>query len=164
MFTTSSRSSWLCRDEADRERVVDMERRLKPVRTIAFAILAGALLISGHWIGWWTLIPLVVAIVGFAIADRTMATAEQPELVIAGAWILSQVVIASSIALSGGAGSPAVSWLAIPVVTLGARFTSRGVAAGLVLTALLMVAVTLGLDGSNVANHPQTLIFPPALP
>jgi diguanylate cyclase (GGDEF)-like protein len=163
MFPSSSRSSWLCRDEADRERVVDMERRLRPVRTIAFAILAGALLVSGHWIGWWTLVPLAVAIVGFALADRTMATAERPELVIAGAWVLSQVVIAASIAILGGPGSPAVSWLAIPVVTLGARFTSRGVAAGLVLTVLLMVAVTIGMDGSNVASHPQTLIFPLAL-
>jgi diguanylate cyclase (GGDEF)-like protein len=163
MFPSSSRSSWLCRDEADRERVVDMERRLKPVRTVAFAILAGALLISGHWIGWWTLLPLAVAIVGFALADRMMATAERPELVIAGAWVLSEVVIAASIAILGGPGSPAVSWLAIPVVTLSARFTSRGVAAGLVLTVVLMVAVTIGIDGSAVASHPQTLISPLAL-
>jgi diguanylate cyclase (GGDEF)-like protein len=163
MFTTSSRSSWLCRDEADRERVIDMERRLKPVRTIAFAILAAALLVSAHWIGWLTLIPLAVAIIGFAIADRTMLSAERPELVIAGAWLLSQIVIAASIAILGGPGSPAVSWLAIPVVTLSARFTARGVAAGLVITVLLMVAVTIGLDGSKVASHPQNLIFPLAL-
>jgi diguanylate cyclase (GGDEF)-like protein len=140
-----------------------MERRLKPVRTVAFAILAGALLISGHWIGWWTLLPLAVAIIGFALADRMMATAERPELVIAGAWVLSEVVIAASIAILGGPGSPAVSWLAIPVVTLSARFTSRGVAAGLVLTVVLMVAVTIGIDGSAVASHPQTLISPLAL-
>ena len=56
MAASPQRPSWLCRDDVERERVVDMERRLRPVRVIAFAILAGALVVTGQWVGWWTLL------------------------------------------------------------------------------------------------------------
>jgi diguanylate cyclase (GGDEF)-like protein len=56
-----------------------------------------------------------------------------------------------------------VSWLAIPVVTLSARFDGRGVVAGLLVTVLLMVAVTVGVDPAATLDRPQHLIFPLAL-
>ena len=163
MAPAEARSTWLCRDEIERERLVDMEGRLKPVRAMAFAILAGALLLSAPWVGWWTLIPLFLAVGGFALADRQFARSSRPERPIAAAWVVSQVVIALAVALSGGPDSPAVSWLAIPVVTLGARFNSRGVAAGLALTVILMLAVTLGAGPDQVADHPENLVFALAL-
>ena len=140
-----------------------MERRLKPVRAAAFAILAGALIVTAPWVGWWTLLPLALAVAGFAAADRAVARSSRPELPIAAAWVLSQVAIAVSIAVSGGPTSPAVSWLAIPVVTLGARFTIRGVAAGVILTVALMLAVTIGVDPAAVADQPARTIAPLAL-
>jgi hypothetical protein len=44
---TERRVSWLCATQADRGRVLDMERRLKPLRTRSFAVLAGALIVCG---------------------------------------------------------------------------------------------------------------------
>jgi hypothetical protein len=46
------RVSWLCATQADRERVVDMEQRLKPLRAWSFAVLAVALVI---WVLSWRL-------------------------------------------------------------------------------------------------------------
>jgi hypothetical protein len=57
--------SWLCRGDIDRERLLDMEERIKPVRRIAIGILALALLAGAPWIGLWTLLPLGVAFVFF---------------------------------------------------------------------------------------------------
>jgi diguanylate cyclase (GGDEF)-like protein len=156
------KKSWLC-DERDRDRVLDMEQRLKPVRTAAMGLLALALIASGPWVGWWTLVPLAIATVGFAAMDRGLEGSARPEYRLAGAWVLAQVTIAASVALTGGPKSLGMSWLAIPVVTLGARFSGRGVAAGVALSAVLMLATALGVDASEVAHHPQTLIFPLAL-
>ena len=155
--------TWLCRDPSLRSRLVDMERRIKRPRAISFAILAVALLASGPWLGWWTLAPMALAGLGFAVAGQAAARSRRPEMGYAAAWLVAQVAIAFSIALTGGVDSPALSWLAIPVVTLSARFDGRGVTTGMAVTALLMLAVTFGLDPGATLDNPQNLIFPMAL-
>src|SRR5688500_15370614 len=42
-------ASWLCPDQVHRERMVDMETRLKPMRARAFGILGIGLLLMGPW-------------------------------------------------------------------------------------------------------------------
>jgi diguanylate cyclase (GGDEF)-like protein len=155
--------SWLCPDREDRDRLLDMEPRLRPVRGATLGILAVALVLAGPWVGWWTLIPLLVAGVGFVAVERGMARAQRPELWIGAAWLISELQIAGAVALTGGPESPAVAWLAIPVVTLSARFTQRGVVAGVTLTAALMVGVTLGIDPAAVVHDPPLLLMPMAL-
>ena len=157
------RASWLCRDEAARHRVVDMEGRLKPVRAATFAMLAVALVFAGPWEGWWVLAPLAIAALGFAAADRIAGDAARPEYAIAVAWLVSELLIGSSIALTGGVHSPALGWLAIPIVTLAARFDVRGVAAGCGFTLVLLLAVTLGVDAQAVADRPDRLVHALAL-
>jgi diguanylate cyclase (GGDEF)-like protein len=152
--------SWLCPEPADRVRAVDMEERLRPFRRASFVVLAVALVLSAHWVGWWTLIPLGVAVVGFQLVDRQLATAPQPELTIAAAWLLSELVIAGSIALTGGPRSPALAWLVIPLVTLPARFNSRAVAAGLGVASVLLGLTTFGIDTPYIVDHPQSIILP----
>jgi diguanylate cyclase (GGDEF)-like protein len=155
--------SWLCPEPADRARALDMEERLRPFRRAAFAVLAAALVITGHWIGWWTLAPLAAAIVGFALVDRQLARTRRPELSIAAAWVLSELAIAGSIALTGGPESPALPWLAIPLVTLPARFNARAVAAGAFLVSVLLLATTFGVDAAYILDHPQSIVMPVAL-
>jgi diguanylate cyclase (GGDEF)-like protein len=155
--------SWLCPDPADRVRCVDMEERLRPFRRRSFVTLAVALVVAGHWVGWWTLIPLAIAVVGFALVDRRLATAPQPELTIASAWVLSELAIAGSIALSGGPRSPALAWLVIPLVTLPARFSSRAVAVGVALVSALLLLTTFGVDAPYIFDHPQSIVMPVAL-
>ncbi|HEU4975985.1 MAG TPA: GGDEF domain-containing protein [Baekduia sp.] len=155
--------TWLCPEPADRARAVDMEERLRPYRRASFVVLAAALVLTGHWVGWWTLLPLGVAIVGFALVDRRLAVSRHPEHGIAAAWVLSELVIAASIALTGGPRSPALGWLAIPLVTLPARFKGRAVAAGAILVSLLLVATTFGVDAGYILARPQSVVMPVAL-
>jgi diguanylate cyclase (GGDEF)-like protein len=162
MSDRTSETSWLC-DEGDRERLVDMEARLKPVRLAAMGLLAVALIACGPWVGWWTLIPLVVAAAGFAVMDRDLGSSPRPEYRMAAAWVLSQLAIAVSAAVTGGPKSVVLAWLAIPVVTLAARFSGRGVAVGVTLTALLMLGTAIGVDPAYIWHHPQSVIFPLAL-
>jgi diguanylate cyclase (GGDEF)-like protein len=158
-----SPKSWLLPDDVDRERMLDMDRRLQPVRRAALGVLAVALLISGPWLGFWTLLPLVVAGALFWLADQRLDARERPENAIFAAWAGSQVVIAVAVAISGGAGEPTLGWLAIPVVTLSARFSLRGVALGVGITLLLMAAVAFGVDAQAVFDYPPRLIAPAAM-
>jgi diguanylate cyclase (GGDEF)-like protein len=161
--TSGAGRSWLCPGPADRARAIDMEERLRPFRRASFVALAAALVLSGHWVGWWTLIPLTIAVVGFQLVDRQLASAPRPELTIAAAWLLSELVIAGSIALTGGPRSPAVAWLVIPLVTLPARFNSRAVAAGVGLVSALLLLTTFGVDTPYIVDHPQSIVMPVAL-
>ncbi|QEC49387.1 GGDEF domain-containing protein [Baekduia soli] len=155
--------TWLCPDPADRVRAVDMEERLRPFRRASFVALGTALVVSGHWIGWWTLLPLALAILGFRVVDRHLPTAPRPERTIASAWVLAELAIAGSIALTGGPRSPAVAWLVIPLVTLPARFNSRAVGAGVALVWVLLLATTVGVDPGYAARHPEAIVMPAAL-
>ena len=165
MATTGAveRASWLCRTEAERARVVDMERRLRPVRAITFALFAAVLLASSPWLGWWTVVPLGVSVLVFAIGSRDLDNARRPEYRIAIAWGLTQVAIATAVVLTGGPESPAVPWLVVPAVTIPARFGGRGVIAGIGFTALLIIAVTVGAGPQVVIDNPPLLFFPLAL-
>ena len=154
------RESWLVPAHSDRERMLDMDRRLQPVRMAAFGVLAVVLLVSGSKIGYWTLAPLVIAGALFAIADREIDRVERPEYWILGAWVGSQLVIALSVVLAGSEGFPSFAWFAIPVVTLTTRFSLRGVILGVAITLALMIAVAFGAYGDLVADNPLELLMP----
>lgn len=156
-------TSWLCREEFDRERLLDMEQRLRPKRTLALAILGISLIVSGPWLGWWTLIPLAGASAGFAIVNRGLARSLRPEYRLAGAWMLAQLAIAASVLLTGGIHSPGLPWLAIPIVTLGARFSDHGVRAGVAATAVLILVATVARDPGWALNHPAHVLSPLAM-
>lgn len=156
-------NSWLCRDEFDRDRMLDMEERVRPVRQRALAILAVALVAAGPWLGWWPALFLVPAACFFAIADVLMPRVAKPELLMFGAWIASGLVIGGAVALSGGPDQPTLAWLAIPVITLSSRFPMRGVVAGVIVNCLILLAVAFGVDAHRVIEDPVYVIAPLAL-
>ncbi len=154
--------SWMF-GEIDRERMLDMDRRVAPVRRNALAVLGVALLLSAPWLGWWTLAPLVLAVALFQIADRQARSVARPEYVIFGAWVGSELIVASSVALSGGPRVATMAWLAIPVVTLPARFSARGVSVGVAIALGLLLSVSFATDTHAVLANPPLVIAPAAL-
>jgi diguanylate cyclase (GGDEF)-like protein len=155
--------SWLCRDDFDRERLLDMEERIKPVRRLAMGILALALIVGAPWVGWWTLIPLAGAAAFFVAADSRLNSSERPEYLMFGAWVGSEVMIAIAVALTGGPQVATLSWLAIPVVTLSARFSLRGVTIGVSIAIALLLAVAFASDTGAVLDNPPLVFAPLAL-
>ena len=143
--------------------MLDMERRITPVRAVAMGTLGLALLICGPWLGWWTLAPLAIAALGFRLAEPRTEGAEHPEYWLFAAWAASEVAIAVAVALSGGPHNPTMAWFAIPVVTLSSRFSLRGVVAGVALALALLVTVALSTAAGAVAHNPTLLVAPIAL-
>jgi diguanylate cyclase (GGDEF)-like protein len=164
MPTKASMSgSWLFPNGVDRERMLDMDRRVRPVRKAAFGVLGLALIASGPWIGWWTVVPLALAAIVFRVAEQRIDGAAKPEIGLFCAWALSQVIIAISVALTGGPSVATMSWFAIPLVTLSARFSERGVALGVGITLALMTGVAFGVDAAAVIANPPVLIAPASM-
>jgi diguanylate cyclase (GGDEF)-like protein len=152
--------SWLIKDGSDRERMLDMDRRLQPVRMRTFAVLGASLLASGPWIGWWTIAPLLLAAGLFGVADTRIEATVRPEYWIFGAWAAAEAIIALSLLLTGSAAVSLLAFLAIPIVTLSARFSVRGILVGLALALGLTIAVAFAVNAHAVIESPPLLLAP----
>jgi diguanylate cyclase (GGDEF)-like protein len=160
-------ASWLCPDEVHRERMVDMEARLKPMRARAFGLLGIGLLAMGPWLGYSIAIVAIVAAVAgaalFAIAERRTPSTSRPEFWVFASWLVSLGIIATVAAAAGGVNGPAMAWFVVPVSTLSARFPLRVVVIGVVTALVVMTGVAFGTDASATMKHPSLLIGPGVL-
>ena len=143
------------RDSARKERLIDMELRLRRYRAGCFAILALGLIPLAPELGWWWIAPMALGFAGFAVADRFMRASGHPAIWVGAAWGLTPLLLAGAVLSTGGAASPALMWFALPAVTLGARFEPRGIAIGTVyiLALLLLSTIVLGPPGSAADNQ-----------
>jgi diguanylate cyclase (GGDEF)-like protein len=156
------RPTWLCPDQPARQRLLDMDARLQRPRSIAFAVLGAAVLSTVPYLGLWPSLFLITVIAGFGGVTVLARRAAHPEYGVFGAWAFGQVTIATAIAMTGGIDSFAMSWMLVPIVTLAARFNARGVTAGVLLTALLMLVVTLVVPAGDPGPEAYGVIFPVA--
>jgi diguanylate cyclase (GGDEF)-like protein len=151
------------RDDARRERLLDMQVRLRPYRMACFLILALALVSVSSEVGWWWVIPLSAGFAGFAVADRFMQSSAHPGLWASAAWGILPLLLTDAVVTTGGATSPALMWFALPAVTLGARFSPRGMFLGTVYVLALLALSTFGLDPATASRHHQDVIAAAAL-
>jgi diguanylate cyclase (GGDEF)-like protein len=146
--------TWLCPTPLHRERLLDMERRLAKPRAIMYGSLGIAFLIGAPWIGLWTLIPLALSVLTYSLLKPRIETSARPEYVVAATVVNAQILIGIGTALSGGPHSPTIAMLLLPIVTLPARFTTRGVYAGLGLTVVVLLLSTVAVDPAGFADDP----------
>ncbi len=151
------------RQEARRDRLLDMEHRVRRYRVACFAILALALASAGPEVGWLWLAPLAAGLCGFAIADRFMEASPRPWFWVAGAWGALPLLLAGAVIATGGPTSPVLMWFALPAVTLGARFDPWGMAVGTAYLLAVFLGSTVAVDPSSAAAHSQALTANAAL-
>jgi diguanylate cyclase (GGDEF)-like protein len=159
--TGPRRSDWLF-GEVDRKRLLDMDHRLVSVIRQTMVLIFVTLLVASPWIGFWELAPAAAAGIVIAISTRYSRRAVHPERMIFGAWMSLEMIIAASVALLGGGASlAALSWIAIPVVTLPARFPGRPLKVGMLFALALLFGVAFGTQAHAVSNDP-VLVGAPA--
>jgi diguanylate cyclase (GGDEF)-like protein len=146
-------------EEARRERLLDMEERLRRYRFACFGILALALAVGGGSAdGYWWVPLLLLGLAGFAVADRFMRASHCPALWVAGAWALLPLLLGASVLVTGGVTSPVLVWFALPAVTLGFRFEVRGMVAGTVFViATFLLAAAIPDPGAAWEQRQQLL-------
>jgi diguanylate cyclase (GGDEF)-like protein len=124
-----------------------------------FGVLAGGLLASGHWLGWWPLLPLAVAVVGPGLLQAKVPHSDHQARWEAAAWTLGPVMIAVMVAATGGARSPAMAAFLLPAVTLAIRFVDRQVWFGVGALLLLLTGCTAARDPSSFAANPAPVLI-----
>lgn len=155
-------ATWLT-DELGRERLLDMSPRVRTLRNVTFVLQLAVLLGCAPWLGWWTPVPMVTVAVVFAFCDRRMSHVARPEIPYAIAWVSTLVAISLGALIIGGPLAPCILWYALAVSSLPGRFTTRGIVAGVALSLVMLVGVTVGQDAGYVWSHPSALLFPAML-
>jgi diguanylate cyclase (GGDEF)-like protein len=146
-------------EEARRERLLDMEERVRRYRLACFGILALALAVGGgSSVGYWWIALLVVGLAGFAVADRFMRASAHPALWVAAAWAMLPALLAASVLVTGGVSSPVLVWFGLPAVTLGFRFEPRGMVIGAVYVIAMFLAAAVIPDPEAAWADRQLLI------
>lgn len=150
-------------EELRRERLFDIEGRIARHRRRTFAVLAVALLLSTPELGAWWLVPFCATVIAFPLCERAMRRSRKPYAWAAIGWAVSPLAISVAVALTGAAESPGTPWLALPAISLAARFERRGVILGTAYIYLLLLASTFAIDPQAVIDRPSRVIFPAAL-
>jgi diguanylate cyclase (GGDEF)-like protein len=158
-----SESSWLCPTDADRRRALDMSPRVRRAREFGAAAIGLSMLGSAPFLGWHILAFFALSAVNLQTLDWRIGRSPRPERVIAQSLAWTALVIAGAVATTGGPASPLLPWIAIPGALAAARFRPQVVLVGACATALLMIAVTLGIHPVGTINHPVLLLATLAL-
>ncbi len=155
--------SWLCPTEADRSRVVDASARVRIIRMVGTGAVGLALLSAEPWFGWWTFVLLALAVLNFVNVELRMRTSAKPERVSACAIVITMLLIAAGVVLSGGPSSPALPWLVLPAAMAAARFRAQVVIAALALTMIVIIGSTLAVDPAATIAKPVPVVVTLAL-
>jgi diguanylate cyclase (GGDEF)-like protein len=151
-------------EEARRERLLDMEERVRRYRLACFGILALALAVGGgSAVGFWWVPLLGAGLAGFWVADRFMRNSARPAVWVAGAWAALPALLAASVLVTGGVTSPVLVWFGLPAVTLGFRFEPRGMVVGAIYIVAMLLAAAVVPDPQAAWDQRQDLIAVTAL-
>src|SRR5256714_5019275 len=154
----------MCRTGLDRERLVTPVRGVGKARALMFVVLAGVVVGSAGQTGWWPVLALIGAAVGSIYLYRNLDRRRRPEYWAAAGWLVTQLPLGVGIAITGGPRSPALSWLAIAVVSLVARFSRLTIRVGMCFLGLVLMAVTLAVDPAWTIAHPASTLITGGLP
>jgi diguanylate cyclase (GGDEF)-like protein len=150
----ASNGTWLCPTELDRTRLLDMEARIARPRAVMYAALAVGLASAIPWVGWWPMVPVTLQLAIYAVLRPMITKSARPEYVVAATVLSSQVLLGVGIAISGGPLSPGIALMLLPLVTLPARFSARGVWTGLAIAVVVLLGSTLAVDPAAFAADP----------
>jgi diguanylate cyclase (GGDEF)-like protein len=152
---------FLCRDEAERRRITDVGRALRPgiPVLIVFFVVAGLSGVGSY--GWQALLPTAIAIAAYAVLwALNMPRRGRPEFAYAGAFVLTELMLALSLIVSRGSRASYFVVLVIPVLFISVLFPKRAVIAAGAFGTVLMLAVAFGADLNEVRSTPAVSYAP----
>ncbi len=155
-------SRFICRDDQERDWLLDMNRRLRP-QVLRANVVLGLFLVAGiPWFAPLSIVPVCVAGAVFALGME-LAHRRQRMQPLVFCWFMAQTLLALAIGLNSGEHNAGVTLLMFPVIGACGGFPTRLVTVCVGYTAALMVALGLGVDGSVVTSNPPLLLIPLAM-
>jgi diguanylate cyclase (GGDEF)-like protein len=150
--------SWICRNEFERARFMDLHARLLRANNAILLVLIAAIAFALPFVsGRLGLVPAAAGMVLFGGIQRRAKEFARPELWVFGALLGAEALIALAIAVHGGGGTPAMAILCWPVAGLAGRFPNRASRVGTAYALVLVSAVVLLDDGDVLTTDPLAL-------
>jgi diguanylate cyclase (GGDEF)-like protein len=158
MGDTQHEHGWLCPTEGHRARMLDNNVRVRRARLMAMGFMAVGMVAVAPAIGWPMVPMFVTAMATILTLDRRVARSPHPERVIARSILLMTVLTGISITLTGGATSPVMPLIAIPVAVSAARFRTAVVWAHSAVSAGVAAAAASTAGLGAVIDDPLILV------
>ena len=118
--------SWICRNEFERVRFMDLHGRLVRANNTILLTLIVVIVLSLPFIpDRLGLIPAGAGLLLFGGIQRNAMRFARPELWVFGAVLGAEALIALAIAVHGGGQTPAIALLCWPIAGLAGRFPDR---------------------------------------
>jgi diguanylate cyclase (GGDEF)-like protein len=152
---------FLCREEAERRRITDVGRELRPgvPFLVAGFLIAGVAGVGAY--GWAPLVPPVVAIAVYAVTwSLNMPRRARPEYAYAAAFVFAELMLALAIVVGRAPRTPFLILLAMPVLFVAVLFPRRAVVAAAAFAAVLMLVVALTVGWPEVSRVPAVAYTP----
>ncbi len=153
-----SHSSWICRDEFERDRFLDLHARLVRANAAMLVLLVVVIGASFPFVAEWVaVLPAAAGMVLFGWIQRNTSRFSRPELWVFGALLGAEAMIVMAVAVSGGALTPAMALLCWPVAGVAGRFPDRASRLGTAYAATLATGAILLTEADAVASYPLGL-------
>jgi diguanylate cyclase (GGDEF)-like protein len=149
-----------CRDDAERGRLLDLSRRLRPTERCATALLLLAVLVSAPAFGWLTVLPPLPGIAVFWVTERRFERLRHPERLVLLFLALTQAGLAASLAIAHGPSIYLLPVLMLMVLLASVVLPVRMAVLVTVFSVQLMLAVGLGFHLGAVRSNPFALLYP----
>jgi len=150
--------SWICRTEFERQRFLDMHRRLLPINARLLVLLV--VLIAPFYdateapVG---LIPALVALVVFGVFQRRATSFARPELWVFTALLGSEIAIGAAAVLGHMQHAGGLAMIIWPAAGVSGRFRSLPVLIGTVFAAGVIAVCSLAFEGQATLENPLLL-------
>ena len=131
-------------DSGDRARYRDMHRRFAAAPLFGAAI-GGTSVVTSVWAGWRLVVLVLLATATMAVAISCSRRSRTPEIVGAIAFVALEVNLALSVVVSGGAHSPLLALMVVPVFTQAVCFRPKATS---VFVGLSLAAATAAVVGA----------------
>jgi diguanylate cyclase (GGDEF)-like protein len=152
------RPSWICRNEFERARFMDLHSRLLRANNAILLVLIAAIVTALPFVsGRLGVIPAAAGMVLFSAIQRKARDFARPELWVFGALLGAEALIVLAISAHAGAATPAMAMLCWPVAGLAGRFPNRASRIGTGYALVLVSAVILIEDREVVMHDPLAL-------
>jgi diguanylate cyclase (GGDEF)-like protein len=152
------RPSWICRNEFERARFMDLHSRLLRANNAILLVLIAAIVTALPFVsGRLGVIPAAAGMVLFSAIQRKARNFARPELWVFGALLGAEALIVLAISAHAGAATPAMAMLCWPVAGLAGRFPNRASCIGTGYALVLVSAVVLIEDREVVMHDPLAL-------
>jgi diguanylate cyclase (GGDEF)-like protein len=153
-------ATFLCRNEAERGRLVDVRVRLNSIEPLAAALLAVVAMSGVGTFGPGPILAGAVALLALVFVRSQFDRLQRPELLLAGSFVFTQAMIAAAAITAYNGIEYILPLFALPVTLLAAEYPRRVVAVGWLFTCGLVLAVAYGFAWSEVLAKPPILLVP----